>query len=97
MAQLLEVKVPDIGGFNDVPVIEVAVKPGDAVKAEDAADAGIRQGDDGRAGAGQRHSEGSAGQGRRQGFRRDAGGGDGECGVESREWRVESAISRLFG
>ena len=35
MAQLLEVKVPDIGGFNDVPVIEVAVKPGDAVKAED--------------------------------------------------------------
>ena len=32
---MIEVKVPDIGGFNDVPVIEIHVKPGDAVKAED--------------------------------------------------------------
>src|SRR5437667_2218900 len=32
----IEVKVPDIGDFKDVPVIEVFVKPGDAVKAEDA-------------------------------------------------------------
>ncbi len=31
----VEVKVPDIGDFTDVPVIEVFVKPGDAVKAED--------------------------------------------------------------
>jgi pyruvate dehydrogenase E2 component (dihydrolipoamide acetyltransferase) len=31
----IEVKVPDIGDFKDVPVIEVLVKPGDAVKAED--------------------------------------------------------------
>src|SRR3989475_4030106 len=31
----IEVKVPDIGDFNDVPVIEVMVKPGDRVKAED--------------------------------------------------------------
>ena len=31
----IEVKVPDIGGFADVPVIEVFVKPGDAVKPED--------------------------------------------------------------
>src|SRR4249919_1252765 len=35
MATLLEVKVPDIGDFNDVPVIEVLVKPGDTVKPED--------------------------------------------------------------
>ncbi len=35
MSALIEVKVPDIGGFNDVPVIEIHVKPGDAVKAED--------------------------------------------------------------
>src|ERR1700679_2760035 len=28
------VKVPDIGDFKDVPVIEVLVKPGDVVKAE---------------------------------------------------------------
>src|SRR6266516_2926461 len=32
----IEVKVPDIGDFKDVPVIEIMVKPGDAVKAEDA-------------------------------------------------------------
>ena len=30
-----EVKVPDIGDFNDVPVIEVHVKPGDAVNTDD--------------------------------------------------------------
>jgi len=32
---VIEVKVPDIGDFKDVPVIEIAVKPGDTVKAED--------------------------------------------------------------
>jgi dihydrolipoamide dehydrogenase len=31
----VEVKVPDIGDFKDVPVIEVLVKPGDAVNPED--------------------------------------------------------------
>ena len=31
----IEVKVPDIGDFTDVPVIEVLVKPGDTVKGED--------------------------------------------------------------
>ena len=36
MANLIEVKVPDIGDFKDVPVIEVLVKPGDTVRAEDA-------------------------------------------------------------
>jgi len=30
-----EVKVPDIGDFKDVPVIEIHVKPGDVLKAED--------------------------------------------------------------
>jgi len=30
----IEVRVPPIGGFKDVPVIEVLVKPGDQVKAE---------------------------------------------------------------
>ncbi|TMH01047.1 MAG: FAD-dependent oxidoreductase, partial [Betaproteobacteria bacterium] len=35
MSQLIEVKVPDIGDFKDVPVIEVLVKPGDTVAAED--------------------------------------------------------------
>src|ERR1700756_4160821 len=31
----IEVKVPDIGDFKDVPVIELLVKPGDAVNKED--------------------------------------------------------------
>ena len=36
MATTIEVRVPDIGDFKDVPVIEVLVKAGDTVKAEDA-------------------------------------------------------------
>ncbi len=35
MSNMIEVKIPDIGGFDDVPVIEVMVKPGDVVNAED--------------------------------------------------------------
>src|SRR5881227_241015 len=31
---LVDVKVPDIGDFKDVAVIEVLVKPGDTIKAE---------------------------------------------------------------
>jgi dihydrolipoamide dehydrogenase len=31
----IEIKVPDIGGHKDVPVLEVLVKPGDSVKKED--------------------------------------------------------------
>ena len=35
MSSILEVKVPDIGDFKDVPVIGIEVSPGDTVKAED--------------------------------------------------------------
>ena len=35
MSQAIEIKVPDIGDFKDVPVIEIFVKVGDTVKAED--------------------------------------------------------------
>lgn len=35
MSRLIEVTVPDIGDFKDIPVIEVLVKAGDSVKAED--------------------------------------------------------------
>ena len=35
MSQIIEVKVPDIGSFKDVPIIDVLVKAGDSVKAED--------------------------------------------------------------
>ena len=34
MAQMIEVKVPDIGDFKDIDVIEVLVKPGDRVAKE---------------------------------------------------------------
>jgi len=36
MSQMVEVKVPDIGDFADVPVIELYVKPGDAIRVDDA-------------------------------------------------------------
>jgi len=36
MSNIVEVKVPDIGDFSDVPVIDVFVKPGDTVKVDDA-------------------------------------------------------------
>ncbi len=36
MSQTIEVKVPDIGDFHDVPVIEVLVAPGDSIKQEQA-------------------------------------------------------------
>ena len=35
MANLVEVKVPDIGDFTDIPVIEILVKVGDTIKKED--------------------------------------------------------------
>ncbi|MEN9880798.1 MAG: dihydrolipoyl dehydrogenase [Pseudomonadota bacterium] len=36
MSQMMDIKVPDIGDFTDVPVIEVFVKPGDVIKVDDA-------------------------------------------------------------
>ena len=64
----IEVKVPDIGDFKDVPVIEVLVKPGDTVKAEDPlvtleSDKATMDVPSPAAGDGQ----GGQGQGRRQG------------------------------
>ena len=36
MANVIEVKVPDIGDFSNIPIIEVLVKPGDSIGKEDA-------------------------------------------------------------
>ena len=36
MSQTVEVKVPDIGDFGDIPVIEICVKVGDTVSVDDA-------------------------------------------------------------
>jgi len=35
MSKIIEVKVPDVGDFKDIPVIEVLVKPGDTLNKED--------------------------------------------------------------
>ena len=64
----IEVKVPDIGDFKDVPVIEIHVKAGDAIKADDPlvtleSDKATM---DVPAAAG-RHGGGDPGQGRRPG------------------------------
>ena len=67
----VEVKVPDIGDFKDVEVIEVLVKPGDTVKAEqslvtvesDKASMEIPS-------SAGRRGQGDEGQARRQGQRR---------------------------
>ena len=34
MSQIIEIKVPDIGDYKDVPVIEVLVKVGDKIDKE---------------------------------------------------------------
>ena len=70
MAELLEVKVPDIGDYKDVPVIEVFVKPGDSVGAEDSlvtieSDKATMEVTGAFGGCG----EGTAREGRRQGLR----------------------------
>ena len=36
MSQMIEVKVPDIGDFDSVPVIELFVKVGDTIAVDDA-------------------------------------------------------------
>ena len=36
--EVIEVRVPDIGDFKDVPIIEVAVKTGDSCQAGTASD-----------------------------------------------------------
>ena len=35
MANLVEVRVPDLGGYKGVDVLEVLVKPGSKVKVDD--------------------------------------------------------------
>ncbi len=36
MSQIIEAKVPDIGDYHDVPVIDICVQPGDTVQVDDA-------------------------------------------------------------
>ncbi|MBL8397910.1 MAG: dihydrolipoyl dehydrogenase [Candidatus Accumulibacter sp.] len=35
MSQVIEAKVPDIGDYHDVPVIDICVQPGDRIKVDD--------------------------------------------------------------
>jgi hypothetical protein len=34
MGELTQIRVPDIGDFKDVPIIEIQVKPGERIAAE---------------------------------------------------------------
>ena len=53
------VEVPDIGDFDDVPVIEILVAVGDTCRRGPAGHARVRQGDDGRARAVRRRGQGA--------------------------------------
>ena len=69
MSSTIEVRVPDIGDFKDVPVIEVLVKPGDRVKKNDSLDhPRKRKGVDGGARRGRRRRPGRKSEGRRPSF-----------------------------
>ncbi len=35
MSNLIDITLPDIGDYKDVPVVEIHVKPGDTVAADD--------------------------------------------------------------
>jgi pyruvate dehydrogenase E2 component (dihydrolipoamide acetyltransferase) len=71
---LIEVKVPDIGDFKEVEVIELLVKPGDTVAAEQSLHyGGVRQGLDGDPFIACRRGQGDESQARRQGRRRQRG------------------------
>ena len=62
--------IPDIGDFKDVPIIEIHVKEGDAINAEDPLlIARVRQGHHGSAGSASGTVENTPGQDRRQGQR----------------------------
>ena len=72
----IEIKVPDIGGYDDVPVIEVLVAVGDKV----AKDQGLVTLESDKAtmevpSTRGRRGQGAQGQGRRQAVRRQRGGG----------------------
>ena len=63
MSEQYQVTVPDIGDFEVVEVIDVLVKPGDAVVEEASLiTLGKRQGDDGHPGTGGRNSGGGSRQ-----------------------------------
>ena len=74
MSNLIEVKVPDIGDFKNIPVIEVLVKSGDSINKEDAlitleSDKATMEVPSPQSGV----IKGNQGQGRRQTFRRQRG------------------------
>ena len=49
LPRVIEVRVPDMGNFKDVAVIDVLVKPGDTIESRPAGHAGDRKSDHGRA------------------------------------------------
>ena len=95
----IDVKVPDIGDFKDVPVIEVLVKPGDVVKVDQSlitleSDKATMDVPSPMAGRGRR----GRGEGRRQSVDGDAHRagrvGGGRDGASFRRWRGGPAARR---
>ena len=79
-----EIRLPDIGDFKDVPIIEIHVKPGQTRRqGRGAADARERQGDARRPCARGRRHRRDQGQGRRQGEPGRAAGDLGDGGAAS--------------
>ena len=76
-AMARDIKLPDIGDFKNVPIIEILVKPGQTVAKEEAdRHARKRQGDARRARARSRRDRRNQGQSRRQGEPGRAAGDD---------------------
>jgi hypothetical protein len=95
MAHMVEVKVPDIGDFDEVAVIEVLVKVGDTVKRRAVADhGGVGQGLDGNSFVACRRHQGAAREGGRQG-ERGLRGADAGCGGRRRGARRRQRRPRL--
>ena len=86
----IDVAIPDIGDFKDVPIIEILVKEGETVDGGSAArHSRIRQGDDGRSVAGSGKDRANHRESRRQGVdgrtdRKARGGGRRPCFVGRR-------------
>jgi dihydrolipoamide dehydrogenase len=67
---LIDIKVPNIGDFAEVGVIELLVNAGDTVAVDQSSSPWSRQGLHGNSFQPRRRREGNQGQGRRQGCRR---------------------------
>ena len=103
----IEITVPDIGDFKDIPIIEIHVKPGDAIKADDplitlesdkaTMDVPARPGRHGREPAGQARRQGEPGQPDRRARGRQRRGRRADAPRRPRWWRSRSRRGEARG